>query len=952
MEFIFKYLHSTNVDAPALYEQVFNAAARHDNLLNVRTTGPSSISKGVLLAGLAAPAIAVAIGMPMWKYLSQNNEFLTWMLDYGRECLGAPLPPATLRTVFNDTPIVVPKAVTHHTHGEAAASRNSAALFAETYCASAALRPFFVQKSLADDRKGYDGNRTYYWAKDVSVPPSFDQHKDTDLLVMVDVDYYIDMPTMLATYKTPVLLYTMTPTDVAEPGCDGVAFTFNRENHLVSSFSGGAKFSHELWDYGVDSLMAVSWSYGMPSVVATWLVDRRRVDKHRSLILLTPTGRWSGMFAWFAYLLFGNRLDRLKVVFAKGDQWFTRLYIMSSDGLKVATGKPGSYASITIDAATDDILKAVARNSKVPIVAPTVESHLPAGSRGGAHILTEYLRAEVGDKPPTVYPVSMGVRRYQFSPGSFEPECKPGLVPFMSPLIHECFAPDQCFANDAQCVKARITDVTSEVEPTQQLMTIIHEFIELVIPDDVAHTLVPYDIEAVMAAQARPSQRHIIDQAALEGPMADVLIKMFVKKEAYLKPNDPRPISQLPPGLKVEYSKFTMAFTAYMKRICWYAFGHTPREIAELVARICVLADWVVKTDFERFDGHVAIILRVIERLLLVRAFRREYTAKVTELHRSQIDVRAVTTFGLKYVVGTSRLSGSPETAVFNGVDNAFMNYLAIRTTRVNGAYPTPQEAWAKLGLYGGDDGITPNVEPDALVRAAKMCGQVIKAEKVLKGSMGVSFLARNYGPNVWFGDPNSCCDLPRQLSKFHATVFLAPNVTPEMKLVEKCRGYYLSDRNTPIIGGLSRKALQLEDRVAEYDPTQNPYGLRSWCTVVPIEDQYINLAADWMCEYARQALPDFNYSAFELYLARAREVKDLLAAPLCCEPKPPVLKAPVVVEDAVEAPEMTKLKNLAEVASGKTKEKKRKRAAAGKPHKQSLDKWAELGERRRSPKK
>jgi len=390
-----------------------------------------------------------------------------------------------------------------------------------------------------------------------------------------------------------------------------------------------------------------------------------------------------------------------------------------------------------------------------------------------------------------------------------------------------------------------------------------------------------------------------------------------------------------------------------MKKCHWYAFGKTPREIAEHVARLAVIAAYLVKTDFARFDGRVAILLRVVERLALIRAFRREYAEKVTVLHKSQIDVRAVSTFGLKYVVGTSRLSGSPETAVFNGLDNAFINFLAFRITRVAGAYPSPKEAWDALGLYGGDDGLTANVPLDSLERAAAMCGQKIKAEKIEHGHVGVCFLARQYGPNVWFGDPNSCCDLPRQLSKFHATVFLAPNVTPVMKLLEKCRGYFCSDRNTPIIGELVRRALSIHDGTKEFDPVENPYGLRSWCTTVPLTEQYPNTAADWMMEYAREALPDFDYSAFGLWLYRARKPEDLLVAPLCCEPKPPVPSAPAVVDERVVSPE-AKMQVLAEAAStAKPAKAKRKRAAAGKPPKKrdAVDKWAELGERRRSPK-
>ena len=226
------------------------------------------------------------------------------------------------------------------------------------------------------------------------------------------------------------------------------------------------------------------------------------------------------------------------------------------------------------------------------------------------------------------------------------------------------------------------------------------------------------------------------------------------------------------------------------------------------------------------------------------------------------------------------------------------------------------------------------------------MCGQVIKAEKVMRGQIGVQFLARNYGPNVWFGDPNSCCDLPRQLSKFHATVCLPPTVTPVDKLLEKCRGYFCSDRNTPIMGALVRRALTLADE-ATVDPLDDPLGLRSWSTRVALEDQYPNTPDDWMTDYALTVLPDFDYGAFYCWLFQAREVKDLLSPPLCCEPKPPVPSAPVVVDDAVVSPK---------VSTDKPSKKRKERSQAGKPKKEDpkekVDKWVALGKRRGGAKK
>ena len=113
---------------------------------------------------------------------------------------------------------------------------------------------------------------------------------------------------------------------------------------------------------------------------------------------------------------------------------------------------------------------------------------------------------------------------------------------------------------------------------------------------------------------------------------------------------------------------------------------------------------------------------------------------------------------------------------------NAFVAFSAI--TKQSPDKPLKWR-WERLGLYGGDDGLTPDVTPEHCSLAAKEIGQDLTTEPVNRGELGIKFLARHYSPYVWNGDANSMCDVKRQLDKFHITVNLG-TVSPTTRLLEK----------------------------------------------------------------------------------------------------------------------------------------------------------------------
>jgi hypothetical protein len=251
-----------------------------------------------------------------------------------------------------------------------------------------------------------------------------------------------------------------------------------------------------------------------------------------------------------------------------------------------------------------------------------------------------------------------------------------------------------------------------------------------------------------------------------------------------------------------------LGLASFLKHNPWYAFGSSNAEIADRVAFVCqILSTYcdirrTVETDFETFDATVSGALRGIERILVLHMFAEDDRDFVSATLSLVYDTTTVSKVGdLRYKAGKSQLSGDPFTSVLNTLRNAFVAYYALRTDP--NLKCDAETAWNLLGLYGGDDGITPCVDPDHYSSVAGKLGLRLKAAERIPGQT-VSFLARFWGPGVWHGDNNSMCDAVRMLSKFHLTTqsVIVPNVAI---CREKAWAYLLNDSDTPYIGPLLR---------------------------------------------------------------------------------------------------------------------------------------------------
>jgi hypothetical protein len=800
------------------------------------------------------------------------------------------LTPESIRQTFRDTVLPSYQQPSDHSHPVSAVDRSSASAFIDRVGNALGLETYRIQTSRDDEKKGKPGSRSYFWTTDLTVAPQPMEIPERPLIAMVDVDQYLDMPTFLCDNVHPTLLYTVQPTRVSRVSHD-YNYTFNERNELVYHTAGGGRYTHRVWNYSTDHFVTIKYEDGLPVKVAAYYVDRKATTDDHELVMLTPIGHWEDAgAALYCQIITGRSLERLSVVF--GD--FTRLSSSSTDGMKISTGRPNSYASSYVDAAQDDLIATVARTSQYPLSLPQVMAYIP--DRDQALPSLEYHRSKTITKPQVVCPVALAVRSYQFNPINYDPSAKTTLLAYMNPLIHGAFAPSKTVDNEVQCVNSRINDVRPHELPlTGTLARAMDEFAQMLIPD--AHTLMPTDHDEVYTRQNRPTQRQTFARA--HGSLPKRIVRMFMKAEAYPNVKPPRPISIINPVDKLEYSRYIYSFEKLLKRQKWYAFSKSPADIADRVVECLQGAQFAVNTDFSKFDGHGSNMMRHFERMLLIRAFRPEYHQEILDLHRSQYCMKGYGSFDTKYNTEYSRASGSPETSIFNTTVNAFVAFLAFRLADTKLAIP-PMDSFNRLGIYGGDDGLTADIAAATYTRAAQLIGQELTVEPVLRGHSGIKFLARLYSPDVWYGDENSICDVARQMAKFHTSVRLPSNVTPRMKFLEKIRCFSLSDLHTPIIGDLCAAVIRITGPLV-HDPSTS--AISTWTARYKIESQYQNEPGDWMEGTVEQILPEFQYNRFLDWLASCDTVEKLMAPPMFMAPVEAKSTIPVVIDQQIVGP-------------------------------------------------
>jgi len=798
---------------------------------------------------------------------------------------------------FSDQ-ILVGEAIGQTLQGHA--DRNRAQATIEQFCHRVSRPYWHYMRGAREENQGGPGSRSYFADSDFHLEPADEPIPTNAVISVISNDYYVDMNRFVNRYQNPILLYTIQPTRLArsEGQC---SYFFSKNSQLVFLADGGIKYRHMLWNYSQSVISFVYTIMGFPIRLTTCRIIRKRTGYlDHEMVLILPIKRWSWDTAWIPYAWLNlHRLGRYTV--------------SDPSGLNVLKCKPWNSEPTVSVGMPDDIncSNLLLRNfqgdemkqlmSKTGLNVTQLQNVVMSSdakdysSTEEAAPLLYYLKSIDRRKPLSfVLPGSQALVTYQFAKFQWDDEARPGMTVFMSPLVHGSYKPAKTASSEAQAVYGRVlkyVTVPGELPFTSELDAYMEEFISHFIPADVEYTYHPEDQEAVEEAQCSRQQQRILrvaENTALDAKETEHT-STFMKGEAAQKFGDDRIISQIAGPVKRDYSTFTMAATKYLKTQEWYAFGHEPRWICNRVAKITSGAKFCVNTDFKRFDGHVSEILRDLEWRCLARLFRKEYHPLLHKLHKKQYMLKAKTMLGISYFTWYTRLSGSPETALFNSIDNAFIGYLAARLQGLSS-----DAAWQAMGIYGGDDGLTADIHAEFYLKASAMVGQQVVIEEIQRGQIGVRFLARIYSPD--FGSQNSMCDLLRTLSKLHCTPNLPSNVTPLEKLKEKVRGLILSDRYTPIVGRMCSRIEELNGGEIKYD--SKLADMVGWNATFDAKEHYVNELEDWMYEVVSRDLPGVDVKAIEAKFGEYLELNSFLSMPLLLDRSDAKPSEPVVRDD------------------------------------------------------
>jgi len=478
------------------------------------------------------------------------------------------------------------------------------------------------------------------------------------------------------------------------------------------------------------------------------------------------------------------------------------------------------------------------------------------------------------------------------------------------------------------------------------------EFVRALLALQGRANLRPVDPQEVVDKQVRATQVALLDKAIAQPPEPGdrTPIRSAQKSEAYQKPAAPRNISPSDERVKVWYSVYIYAIAAFLKSATWYAFGHTPSEIAQIVADICRTSVRVLCTDYSRWDGRLSSLLRQAELWISEGLFSQEHRAGFKKWWSTTFNNSGRTRFGVLYQQLYTRGSGFPETSTFNTLLNAFLTFwAAYRIAGFQVAYDV-----LVTSIFGGDDGLVgvPIKHesilaglPQELEKLASEVGMLLELEVVERGEMGVTFLSRIFSKGVWYGGVDTCCDILRTLSKLHVStsrVDSMPNGKDLLQVAqEKLIGLWFSDRNTPVVGEFVREFAQ---RMGNPFPTfyETAKGLHAkyvgwWVKQLgdaPDANSWPNRPDDgWKDAYLHSTVPELDMLAFKKWLNSSyASVQDWIqAAPTVVGPTHVVTRA-MVGETPPTAPPPVVPKPAPSRKRGRRKTKSKHKGPSSKP--------------------
>ncbi|UTQ50832.1 MAG: nodavirus polyprotein (domains: methyltransferase, RdRP) [Koper noda-like virus 4] len=737
------------------------------------------------------------------SYIPSNNH--SWLTEITSD------KPTDVRQHFNIGSIVAQPSSKTHSHPVSAAERTAVEHALKMQAKNHGYEPYLVSMSSRDQTDGSLGIRQFYWDKDLKCTYQRDAIPDNACIIMIDVDYYVDINDWLI-YNKPILIYTVAPKYTTYRGSD---FYYNIEDNKINYVvnGSGTPYSHEIWDYDRDSCSILNHM----GELTTFQIEQQALNGKvlgKKIIKITPLRKVHKLFTdlkpqpikrktytfgeecpnrIISPSLLWNSIEKPNTCNIIIDPVIDHVSISDNPGITSINMNLSTFEALTCDKYQVGTIELTLKDN-FKKQNPTIEKVPTFGLE--AKILHKLLQRVFKYKFNHTTTSKLHIIQPTYSalgPLNNIEDKLSGQVITMQLATHSSLVPINNINNSNASIKGRLTDQRNTTIPPPHYGRYANEFVDYIVG--------PYKnrgtrctIEEVLQKQNKPMQkaRSELAKPSLTSQPTSGLSTM-IKIEPMQSVNHPRNITTFKAPLTIIMSTLTYGF----KKEClidkpWYGPCKPPSEVVTMLQEI--VRNGCIETDYTRFDGTISEWLQKnIVKAMYSRWASDEDRQVFFHCWNQVFKQIGITAFGELYDSYYGTRSGSPTTTDGNTAINAFIVYVALRELGC-----THEQAIALLGIYAGDDGISRLIPglSSKLEEVAIKFGLKLKSIERTPGEE-FCYLGRIF-PNI-LQTTTSYQDLERTLPKLHISI--NKQVTRDVAAANKALGYQTTDALTPIVG-------------------------------------------------------------------------------------------------------------------------------------------------------
>lgn len=352
-----------------------------------------------------------------------------------------------------------------------------------------------------------------------------------------------------------------------------------------------------------------------------------------------------------------------------------------------------------------------------------------------------------------------------------------------------------------ECTVANFLSRAENKELATKLIGFIQEFVAFVVPEPGKLDLLSGD--DLDDRRSLPKHRRVDIEmcSVITGPLPSES-DGFGKNDLVPLNKSTRPIVNMDPLSARAQASLYPVLAELVKKCKWYGFVSPDvlRERVAIVGTQCLFLGLFDEDDFSRLDSTISFYLRVVEKLLIERAFNRASHLRCEEIFDSTI-AREVKFGSVLVALNSERASGSGDTSICNTSDSACVVYCCNRL-----AGQIPIVAFANIGIRGGDDGLGPVKDPECWQTVCKFFGLIAKTSTHNFTKLP-SFLALTW---VGFGTSQVFCFKDVKRAMMSLCTSTKPHVDECIVATEKAEAYLFDNPLVPVVSSFARAIVRV----------------------------------------------------------------------------------------------------------------------------------------------